>query len=929
MFAITLFVSATLLFMVQPMVGKLILPLLGGSPAAWNTCMVFFQGLLLLGYLYTHTLTSRLTAYPGRQMRIHLALLLATIGWLVLMAILSPNHSPVAVFDSLAPQGVAYPMIGVLGLLTVAIGLPFLVISTSAPLLQRWFVYTGHPSARDPYFLYAASNAGSLISLLGYPLLIEPSMTLRSQAWLWAGGFCSLTGLVFFCGRAASHPDGLAGKIASQSVKEQESLAQAGRPTGPRPTLTTQIRWVALAFVPSSLMLGVTFHMTTDIASVPLLWVIPLALYLLTFIIAYAHTPNWFRPALANVAPVMILLLVFVMISGISGLSTFMMLALHLATYFFTALLMHSELARLRPAPEYLTGYFLWISIGGVLGGIFNALIAPVAFPLAWEYPIALAVACLLVPPLSESVSDTLSEEAGSTATPAVPLWRRWLPAMLDLLVPLAMLALSAWLVLLPEKSDWFSRLCNGISSSVSSGLQYAGLKLQLNPSTLATLIIYALPCMLCFLFIDRPIRFGLCVAAVLFTSHFRNFQQDAAIASVRSFFGILKVQEYVETRTVMTLTAPDPDDPEGGTALFGLRKPVTYHKLSHGTTLHGMQAATADALTQPLSNLSGIGYLSRRSSLAWYGESVLRDDLRLLGAATPWDAVLLAGAQQSWDFRQEPLTYYHRTGPVGEIVAEFRRRHPLGEFAMIGLGTGSIAAYARPGQTLTFFEIDPTVIDLVVEPKVMNPEEVARGEPAILGPFTYINDAKRRGAEVKFILGDARLKLAEETSARYGLLLVDAFSSDSIPVHLLTREAMQLYKDRIADDGLLAIHISNRYIDLEPVVAILAKEVGLAARVWSDNAEDFPGKTASSWIVLAKSEEHLGELGAYTADTGFGGLAGGAAWETFRPWNPLTIDPNVPAWTDDYSDVLRVMRLKEIRAARKFLGLPVANETE
>ena len=932
-FAITLFVSATLLFMVQPMVGKLILPLLGGSPAAWNTCMVFFQGLLLLGYLYAHTLTYRLATNPRRQMRIHLSLLLITIVWLLLMGVVSPSHSPVAVFNSLAPQGVAYPMIGVLGLLTVAIGLPFLVISTSAPLLQRWFVYTGHPSARDPYFLYAASNAGSLISLLGYPLLIEPSLTLKSQAWLWAGGFTLLTVLIYLCGRAASSPAGLTGKVARQSMSEQALLARSDRMMPPRPSLMTMIRWVALAFVPSSLMLGVTFHMTTDIASVPLLWVIPLALYLLTFIIAYAHTPEWFRPVLVNIAPVLILLLVFVMISGISGLSTFMMLALHLVTYFFTALLMHSELARLRPAPEYLTGYFLWISIGGVLGGIFNALIAPVAFPLAWEYPIALALACLLVPPMNDSPEngrdDKPEQPAMTLAKQPMPLWRRCLPGMMDMLVPLSMLALSAWLIVLPQKSEWFSQFCLWVSETVSGGLQYAGLKVQLNPNTLATLLIYALPCMLCFLFIDRPIRFGLCVAAVLFTSHFRNFQQDAALFSVRSFFGILKVQEYVETRTVMTLTAPDPDDPEGRAALFGLRKPVPYHKLSHGTTLHGMQASVSDALTQPLSNLSGIGYLSRRSALAWYAESVLRDDLRLLGAATPWDALLLSGAQKSWDFRQEPLTYYHRTGPVGEIVAEFRRRHPLGEFAMIGLGTGSIAAYARAGQTLTFFEIDPTVIDLVVEPKVLNPDEVARGEQPILGPFTYVYDAKRRGAEVKFILGDARLKLAEQVDARYGLLLVDAFSSDSIPVHLLTREAVQLYKDRITDDGLLAIHISNRYIDLEPVVAILAKDLGLAARVWSDNAEDYPGKTASSWIVLAKSEEHLGDLGVYSADTGFGGLAGGAAWETFRPWNPLTIDPNVPAWTDDYSDVLRVMRLKEIRAARKFLGLPVANETE
>ncbi|MCZ2342708.1 MAG: fused MFS/spermidine synthase [Bacteroidales bacterium] len=918
LFAITLFISANLLFMVQPMVGKMILPLLGGSPAAWNTCMVFFQGLLLLGYWYAHKLTETHLENPGKQVKIHLGVLGATIFWLIAMAILSPNHSPVAIFQSIAPQGEAYPMFGVLMLLGVAIGLPFLVISTSAPLLQRWFVYTGHPSAKDPYFLYAASNAGSLISLLGYPLVIEPSLSLKTQAWVWAAGFTVLTALVYRCGRAASDPMGMGAQLGTQA-----KTARAAAPRTPPPLLRTRLRWIALAFVPSSLMLGVTFHMTTDIASVPLLWVIPLALYLLTFIIAFAHTPSWFRPILGNTAPVLILLLVFVMTSNIPGLSIFMMLGLHLVTYFFTALLMHSELARLRPAPEHLTTYFLLISVGGVLGGIFNALIAPVAFPLDWEYPIALAVACLLVPPLLDEIQAEYPETAPQTAL------GRWRPRMLNVLIPAAMLALTAWLVLLPEKFEWFNHACVWSADHLTSLIQYCGLKQHVSARTLAILLIYAMPCMLCFLFIDRPIRFGLCVAAVLLSSHVHEFKQDAALASARSFFGILKVQEFGEKRTLMLLTAADPDDPEGKPNVFSLQKPMYYHKLMHGTTLHGTQAVDGQTLTQPLTDLSGAGYLSRRSANIWHSEAVLRDDLRLLGSATPWDTVLLAGLQQSWDFGQEPLTYYHRTGPVGEIFAEFRSRHPLGDVAMIGLGTGSVAAYARPGQSLTFYEIDPTVLDIVVEPKVMNPEAVAQGQPPIHGPFTFVDDAKKRGAKIDFILGDARLKLEQNRAARYGLLLVDAFSSDSIPVHLLTREAVELYRDRVPDDGLIAIHISNRYINLEPVVAILAQETGLVGRVWNDRAEDYPGKTASSWIILAKSEAQLGELGAYRADTGFGALAGMAAWNTFRPWEPFRVDPNVHAWTDDYSDVLRVIQLREVRAVRKFLGLPVAGESE
>ena len=704
-----MFVSATLLFMVQPMVGKMILPTLGGSPAAWNTCMVFFQGLLLIGYLYAHKLTEWNLGRPGRQVRVHIGLLIATVAWLVGMALVSPDGRPVAVFESIAPQGQAYPMIGVLALLGVAVGLPFLVVSTSAPLLQRWFVYTGHSSARDPYFLYAASNAGSLLTLIGYPLIVEPTLTVKTQTWVWAGGFALLTGLVYLCGRAATDPLGDATKIGEQAVAARRTATRT-----PAPPLATKLRWVALAFVPSSLMLGVTFHMTTDIASVPLLWVIPLALYLLTFIIAFARTPAWFRPVLSNVAPVMILLLVFVMSSGIGGVSTFMKLALHLAVYFATALLLHTELARLRPAPDHLTGYFLLISVGGVLGGIFNALIAPVAFPLAWEYPIALAVACLLVPSLSTPMSaQAEADYSGETRS----VWRTYYdaipPWMFDVIVPLAMLALAGWLAVLPTRSEWFMSAMIWTAETLTTGLQNCGVDALVRPSTVSILVIYAVPCMLCFLFIDRPIRFGLCVAAVLFAANYRAFVTDPAIDRDRSFFGILKVNEEEEP-SVMGTRIP-------------LVQNLPYRSLYHGTTLHGKQAV-GRSIPEPLTDLSGRGFMARRSHQEWLAEAVLRDDLRLFGAATAWDAVLLAGVKTGWDFRQEPLTYYHRTGPVGEIFAEARHRHPLGDIGMIGLGTGSVAAYARPGQSLTFYEIDPTVLDIVETPRVMNPDEVAGG---------------------------------------------------------------------------------------------------------------------------------------------------------------------------------------------------------
>ncbi len=897
LFAATLFVSATLLFMVQPMVGKMILPLLGGSPAAWNTCMVFFQALLLLGYLYAHHLTSKST--PARQATVHLAVLGGAVAWMAAASMLSPSGTPVAVFKTLAPQGQSYPMFGVMALLAVAIGLPFLVVSTSAPLLQKWFAYTGHPSAKDPYFLYAASNAGSLISLLGYPLVIEPSLTLAEQAWVWAGGFVLLLGLVFVCGRFASSP------LRPVTRKKPTPTVKPGQPPvadTTAPTILQKLRWLGLAFVPSSLMLGVTFHMTTDIASVPLLWVIPLALYLLTFIIAFGRTPSWFRPVLANLSPVLTLLLVFGLTSRIfsESLTPFTALTIHLVVYFFTALLMHGELAHERPDPQHLTEYFLWISMGGVLGGIFNALIAPVFFREAYEYPIAIAIGCLLIPTLDD----------GEEPEPEPVGWRRWRPYLLDVLIPVALLCLVSWLTLLPERADWFVSACNWVSEKITAALQFCGLSVVVSDVTIQKLVVYALPCVLSFFFIDRPLRFGLCVAAVLGVGYVRAAQAESTVLSARSFFGILRVENYGERQGLLRFEGIDPDD--GQMKHFARPYDFWFYRLMHGTTLHGLQAT--ESTTYPVV-----------------------DDLKMLGTMSPWDAFLVRGAQTAWDFRQEPLTYYHRTGPVGTIFHRFRAVDPKGDYAMVGLGSGTIAAYALPGQKLTFYEIDPTVIGLVEHPRVMNPEKVTQGEKPQTGPFTYLHDARARGATIELVLGDARLKLEEHTDRRYGLLLVDAFSSDSIPIHLLTREALELYKNRLTEHGLLALHISNRYIDLEPVVGQLAKETGLIARVFRDDDQTPPGKARSAWVVLAKTEADLGdEVMGVEADSRYGAVAGGLGYDIFDnpqrdffvfPWKKLHMLKNLRPWTDDYSDVLAVMQMKEIQRIRRFFGLPTPQD--
>ena len=906
LFAVTLFVSASLLFMVQPMVGKMILPLLGGSPAAWNTCMVFFQGLLLLGYLYAHNLTTRHT--PGRQATLHFVVLGVTVAFLGVAAALSPNGAPVPVFRSLAPQGQAYPMFGVLMLLGVAIGLPFLIVSTSAPLLQKWFNYTGHPSAKDPYFLYAASNAGSLISLLGYPLFIEPTLTLAEQGWLFAGGFVLLSVLVIACGKAASSP-----------LRPTPPAAKLAPDQADGPPLARKLRWMGLAFVPSSLMLGVTFHMTTDIASVPLLWVIPLALYLLTFIIAFARLPDWFRPLICNLSPVLTLLLVFVLVAS-PVRSQFLLLSIHLVVYFFTALLLHSELARLRPDPRHLTHYYLWMSLGGVLGGTFNALIAPVLFPQAYEYPIAIVIGCLMIPSLADP-----------TPADAEPSAKGGLAVLLDVLIPVAMAAAVGGLTLLPDHA-WFNEACDWVAEKLTQAAAYCRLKNGFGREQVQMMPLWALPCVICFLFIDRPVRFGLCVAAILGVFTYRTYKAELIVESDRSFFGILKVERYQEEGRERFSFRPQSDEGESKeyddfhlymgsvTASEGERVRLgaaysldKFYKLSHGTTLHGMQASRTPRM-------------------------VMQDDLRLLGLGSPWDLVLIGGAQYSWDARQEPLTYYHRTGPVGAIFRRARQVNPTDDVAMVGLGTGSAAAYALPGTRLTFYEIDRTVINLVEHPRVMNPEEVKKGAPPRTGPFTFVDDARKRGATIDFLLGDARLKLEENKDVKYGLLLVDAFSSDSIPVHLLTRQALELYKGHLTEHGILALHISNRYIMLEPVVARLALETGLSSRVWRDNNEGaYPGKTASSWVVLAKTDADLGDAILGTeADTRFGAVAGGFGYDVYDngrwgmyvfPWKKLKVLDEVPAWTDDYSDVLRVMQLSEIRAVRRFFGLPVPSD--
>ena len=743
-YALALFVSATLLFLVQPMFAKMVLPLLGGAPAVWNTCMVFYQASLLAGYAYAHYTTSCLGV--RRQALLHLGVLL--LPFLCL---------PIAVARPGGPPGEANPVPWLLALLALSVGLPFAVVSTSGPLLQKWFAATGHPSARDPYFLYGASNLGSMLALFAYPALVEPHLRLADQSGWWALAYGLLivltVGCAFLLWRSPAGPPGRRGS------PDEGPDGPAAVPS--RPPLARRLRWVALALVPSSLLLGVTTHLTTDVAAIPLLWVAPLALYLLTFILVFARPAGAVHPWMVRLMPVAALLLLAKLLIGLR-VPFLLDLALDLGGFFVLSMACHGELARLRPGPEYLTQYYLLMSLGGALGGLVNALVAPLAFNLVLEYPLALVAACLLQPAREDGGRGGLRRA--------------------DLGLPLlagGLAALNAWV--------W-----------VGSGLEMAELAREIGdtPAILLRLATSLLPVALCYKCSGRPLRFGLAAGALLAAGLLCYDPKGYVQFRHRSFFGQVVVQH----------------------------DPAREHFwLVHGTTLHGQQSL---------------------------------DPAR----------------------RQEPLTYYHRTGPAGQVFAALGGPDAPRRVGVMGLGAGTLACYARAGQEWTFYEIDPVVIRVAQDTRY----------------FTFLADCQGRGAGLKVVVGDARLQLAKAPEGAYDLLVLDVFSSDSVPVHLVSYEAFQLYASRLAGGGVLLVNISNHYLEMEPVLARLAHAAGWAGYAQLDNdVEGHPGKQPSKWVVLARRPEELGQL-----------VRDGR-------WQPLAGRPGVGLWTDDFSNLLSVFQWK------------------
>lgn len=729
LFVLTAIVSAVLFFVLAPMFAKMALPLLGGAPAVWTTCLVFCQACLLVGYLYAHWSLKWLG--PRRQPVMHLALM--CLPWLAL---------PVGVAQGWAPSPNGFPVFGLWLLMAVSVGLPLLAVSASAPLLQAWLGRTTSPSARDPYYLYAASNLGSLLAVVCYPA-IHWQWSLGEQAWAWAGGYGLL--MILMAGCAIQ----LWRSPAAVPPVEQVIASEKKKKNGERLTLRRRLYWVALALVPSSLLMGVTTLISTDVAQIPLLWGVPLALYLLTLVVVFARRsairPSW--PMRAE--PFLIVAAIAVLAWRPVGLIPLMATGLlQLATFYVVALACHGQLAADRPSRRHLTEFYLWLSLGGVLGGLLNVLAAPLVFSVAMEYPLMLAAACLL---------------------------RRWLPpcgvrtTAREIAIPVAILVVCCGLV-----GTMFSRS--------------ALLEWRYTDIPLMKLAVVALAAVAAYSLRQRPIRLTVAVMTLLAICLSYPQGKMRTLCAERSFFGVSQVMAQPSWNA---------------------------HVLDHGAMVQGSQSR----------------------------------DRKL---------------------RREPWAYYSRTGPLGQIFQTLRGRRPLAEIGVVGLGAGTIAAYGQPGERITFYEIDPAV------------ERIAR-DPTY---FTYLDDSQ---AKVEVVLGDARRSLEEGPARKFDLLVLDAFNSDFVPTHLLTREAMKVYCDRLAEHGLLAIHLPGRCFDLAPLLGRLAadRDIDLVAMASSDKGMDSAlDRFGSTWVVMARRPDDLASL------------AGNAAWK------PLTNDGG-RVWTDDHANVV------------------------
>ena len=730
----SIFTSALLLFSVQPLFTKMVLPRLGGSPAVWSVAMVFFQSLLLGGYAYAHYLMQ----VRNRIVPVVVHLVLLVIALLTL---------PLSISEGWGTPPTSGYAFWLLGLFAVSIGLPFFALAANNPLLQAWFVRTGHPQGPDPYFLYASSNIGSFLALLSYPILLEPMFTLRAQNMIWTGGYGLLILLIAGCGVLLLRSPVMA------AMPERAIDANA-----PAPSWVLRARWIFLAAVPSGLLIAVTAHISTDVAAAPLLWVLPLSLYLLTWVLVFQSRPllpHWLMLLLQPIAIAAVVVLLAV--GGEQNL--LLTLGGHQLCFFIIAMACHGELARTRPAARHLTGFYVALSFGGMVGGLFAGLIAPFTFSWIAEYPILLALSVLCRPPEHER-------------------YGRWLKYYWLLLAVVTIAALAP---------------------AAIGGKAFAWVGDHRVVFVADVAILAAVAAVLL-----RADRWKIAATIVLALVMIRAYpSDDGRVETVRSFFGVHKI-----------VVTPNNQ----------------YHVLMHGTTIHG-------------------------------AEKYLNDD------GTP-----VTG-------RPEPISYYYKDGGIGQAITAIRERKggPI-KVGVIGLGSGSLTCASLPGENWTFFEIDQSMVDTAKDPKY----------------FSFISKCE---PDLKPVIGDARLTFAKEPDGLYDMIIVDAYSSDAIPIHLATEEAMDIYKAKLAPQGVVVMHVSNRHLELASVIVGIADANDLKSWVFSEDSGRDAEYIFSTAVVVSAH-----------ADADVGSLATSDSWAETDPTEGQRV------WTDDYSNVLGAVwrRLRE-----------------
>ena len=670
LFALVAFLAPALAFLVEPLVARSLLPTYGGTSAVWTTALVFFQCTLLAGYALAHVTFTRLGLQ--RHAWLQAGLVVAALG--VLLA------APLAVPSFARPPDGLPTALWLSLVLAVMVGLPFLVLSSASPTTQRWFAAL--PGGTEPYRLFAASNAGSLIGLVAYPTLVEPNLDLPDQVRWWSIGFALFA--LATVGQAVIVR--WKGRVAISAMRAAEPAAAVG--AAQRPAGRRRLSWILLAAVPAALLIGVTTDISTDIAAVPFLWIVPLTVYLATLILAYLRPAPIGQRLGAVSLPVLALLVAFREI-GVIQLPIVAAIGLLLATLAAAGLALHGRLAADRPPPEHLTEYSLFVALGGAIGGIAAGVLAPLLLRVPVEGLIVLAVAVLLA---------SLSGPRRLVSAPALV----------------------------------------AIIVAVAVGVGGAPNVIRLD----------------------------------------------------RSFYGVYRV-----------------DEPRPG-----------LHVLTSGTTTHGREAFDGP-------------------------------------------------------FAGEPLSYYHRAGPLGEVIESMQAERPALRIGAVGLGAGAIAAYGRPTDSYRFFEIDPTVVDIARDP----------------ASFRYLADS---AASIEVVVADGRLGLEDARADSFDLLVLDAFSSDAVPVHLLTTEALAIAMRTAAPGGVIAVHISNRFLELEPVVAAAARDSGFVSIVGTDlpAAELIGLADASQWVVVGRAYSDVA------------GLVAGPEWETAHAEGRR-------AWTDRYSDLLGALR--------------------